>query len=669
MAATESWALDGVALMSGNFGVLELTADPPKARFDWVSAADSEGAGLMRQPLHENRTFMFRMRVMAQASMDAAMDQVGVIRDKLRSASSSPTGVPLVWTPANSTRSITFDVVAGEITELPISMDGQGRSWFMQRPIFTLELTAKPYGRAAEVLTSTTSSTSPVLTMALSGVPGDIPALGRLIVTDLATQSRRHVEWGLENRYYNAATSLIVDSDSMVTSGFGGTGNTRTGAYDPGAAGNSVIRANVGTDPIAICGLGSLAHVGAFRVKARVWTDSLNCQFRLAWQDGDGPFVANAWTYPPVASAFSEIDLGVVTIRPKTLGTQHWTGRIEAVSTNVVLGDTADIDTVFLIPASDGYGVARGTQQSVTGVVTARDSFSGATPGSALNARTPPLGAAWVTAGGSATDFTASVDTNGKAWMQRATTTETTAGSGRWAVVGSAMTDQFVRAAFHVNNWGSTDAPIVGVVLRYTNTSNYVVVRLAKIGSAHWLQIVKTVAGTQTTLFQDRVALATSSVYALRATVYASGVLAVWLETEAGNQLYGPVIRQDTALATGGTLASGKGGVYDQNAQTASITRKFSDMAVGTPVPEGIVLFSGRAMEIRHDTTIRQDSAGTLYGQAPSYNGTRFLVPTGDSRIAVKARRQNVSTSPDEFLADNLQVQVGYTPRVLVVPR
>jgi hypothetical protein len=79
--ATEAWTLDGVTLASGNFTLLELDVTPPKERPDWISAADSEGAALMRQPLHENRVITMKLRVTAQANMNTALDQVGAVRD------------------------------------------------------------------------------------------------------------------------------------------------------------------------------------------------------------------------------------------------------------------------------------------------------------------------------------------------------------------------------------------------------------------------------------------------------------------------------------------------------------------------------------------------------------------------------------------------------------
>jgi hypothetical protein len=78
-------------------------------------------------------------------------------------------------------------------------------------------------------------------------VTGDVPALGRLIVTDTATQSRRHVEWGLEGPLtYNSATSLLVDSDNMVTTGFAGRRRSRRARTTRTRPGNNVDHVDAG---------------------------------------------------------------------------------------------------------------------------------------------------------------------------------------------------------------------------------------------------------------------------------------------------------------------------------------------------------------------------------------------------------------------------------------
>jgi hypothetical protein len=176
-------------------------------------------------------------------------------------------------------------------------------------------------------------------------VTGDIPALGRLIITDTATQSRRHVEWGIEGPLtYNNATSLLVDSDNMVTSGFSGAQAVTTGAYDPNASGNnSITMTPIAGATTAMAGTGDpLSHVGVFRVKARVQSGSLLNLFRLSWKAGDGPTNHNAWATPISTAGWIELDLGTITIPATTLGTQRWTGQID------VQGDSTTPGTVAL---------------------------------------------------------------------------------------------------------------------------------------------------------------------------------------------------------------------------------------------------------------------------------------------------------------------------------
>lgn len=663
MATVEAWTLDGVALMGGNFDILELNVDPPKARQDWISAADSEGAALMRQPLHENRTITMKVRVASQASMNAALDQVGVILDKFRKASATPDGVALTWTPANSTRTVTFDVIAGEMTEVPIGLADQAWSWFRQRPIMTLEMTAKPYWRGSEVLTSTGSSSTPFVTIEVASVPGDVPALGRLIVTDTATQNRRHVEWGLENQYYDNTTSLLVDSDNMTISGFSGATATTTGAYDPNATGANSITASVMATPIAIAGTGNLTHVGSYRVKARIQASVADMMTRLSWQQADGPFTSNPYTLPPITGDWCEVDLGTIQIAPAVAGTQRWTGRIDAFS---LTGGTLIVDYLILVPL-EGYGKARATYQSLPNVLTGRDEYTGTTAGGNLNTRVAPLGGTWATSGATA-DFTF-FDSGTAELLNRGAASDT--GQGRLAVLGATnytdtdvATDVTVAAPL-----SATVSPEGGVIARFVDSSNFVRAKIA--GSSTSLTysfVVETVvAGVTTTIATT--AAPTFPSWRTRLVVYANGRFRA--------ELIGPggaVVRTlegiSTVLATGGTLATGKPGFFDRHTNSGvGVARFYDNFVSGTPSTEPMALYSGRIIQFRYDSTIRQDSTGTYYGPPQSYRGARFLVPPGTSRVLVKARRADVEAHPDVNVTDATQIQVGYQPRGLAVPR
>jgi hypothetical protein len=669
MPVIESWVLDGVALTSGSFMLMELTADPPRARMDWITAADSEDAALFRQPLHENRTITMKLRVTPQASMDTALDQVAALVDKLRKASSSPSGIALVWTPTDSARSRTFDVVAGEITGLPISLAGDGYSWVLHRPVVTVELTCKPYWRGTETLTSTASSSTPFVTLEIPSVTGDVPALGRLIITDTATQSRRHVEWGLEGPLtYNNATSLLIDSDNMVTSGFAGIGGTLTGAYDPNAAGNTTILANVSASAItAVCGTGDLSHVGVFRVKARVQVTSQTAQIRLSWRAADGPFNANPWVQANVANRWEEVDLGTITIPATVVGTQRWTGQVEALGAALSPGQIY-VDYLTLVPVSDGYGKARASYSYVPGAIVAQDSFQGTTAGNALNGRVAVTGGTWATSG-DATDFVfddifyALFD--GVESIVRST--NAAEATGRFAILGATnYTDVQVDARI---KWSvSATAATLALVARWTDASNHLrfVASPGTAGGA--TRIEQVVAGVVTTLATSTwLSAGAGAMYRARLLAFASGRAIAQILSTSG-ALLAQLDASSSVLATGGTLQTGKPGLHNKS-NSDPVNRRFTEFSVSTPAVEPIAIYSGKKMQVRYDDTLRQDSTATYTGRPQSYRGSRFLVPVGTSRVLVKARRNDIEGAADDNVLDATQIQVGWTPRGLAVPR
>lgn len=678
MATTETWVLDGVTLTSGNFDILDLKVDPPKARPDWLTAADSESAVLMRQPLHENREITMTLRVAQQASMNAALDQVGVILDKLYRASATPDGVALVWTPANSTRSVTFDVLAGEIPELPIGLADHAWSWFKQRPIFTIVMTCEPYWRGTETLTSTASSSTPITTLEVANVTGDVPALGRLIVTDTATQSRKHFEWGMESpTTYNSGTSLIIDSDSLVTSGFAGTGNTRTGAYDPNATGNNVIRsAYYGQIVVAICGTGAQSHIGSFRVKARVFSNSTNIWFRFGWQVGDGSTARNQWIATIIDGQWNELDLGTIVVPPVLTGTQKWSGFIEVMAAGGGTGvstDNVDVDYFLLVPVDAGYGKARAPFSPQSGVTQTFDDFSSTTAGGALSGRTPIVGAAWVTAG-SPTDF-AFVDGPNlyEESVTRSAVSDT--GYGRFATAGGSVTNTDISVNVARNVVGSNANFELGLVARYVDISNYLSAYVwwnatTSPAAPYWqFEIHINIAGTATVLRTYRLASFGGTQWSrLRLLVFASGRFHAELFDSTG-AFVTALDGYDVRLATGGTLATGKVGIRDRSAGATSVLRYYDNFQAVTPVAEPAVIYSGRSAQVRYDDTIRQDSTGVYNGRPESYRGTRFLLPPGTSRVLAKARRNDIETIADDAVTDATQIQVGWTPRGLAVPR
>jgi hypothetical protein len=666
MANEEAFTLDGLALNSGALAVAQANLNPPPPRYQWASSVDTEGAVLVSDPLYENREVVLTIQVQPQTTTDLALAQVAAVRDKLAKASATNGGIDLVWVPAEATVTCTFDVLAGEFTDLPIDWEN---GWLAKAPSMTLRLICAPYWHKSEVLTSAAGSgTAPFATLEIPTVPGDIDATARLIVTDTASQARRHVEWGWEDSAtYNSATSLIIDSDDMVTSGFAGAQATTTGAYDPNAAGtNSVTVTPIPGGTTAMCGVGNLSHIGTFRLKARVQSGSLSNLVRFAWKMSDGPMTRNSWASPLSTAGWQEVDLGLIQIRRVTSGTQQWTGQIEVLG--AASPGTVIVDYVIMVPVDAGYGVARGVYSYASGVVVGYDQFTSTTAGGVLNTRVAPSGGTWATSG-DATDFVFAdefaADTTAESIKRATTAAETT---GRNAILGSTnYTDTEVSS--RIRDYTLTSDAESALIARWTDASNHLRFIVPTAAGSGSVRIEQIVAGSVTVLATSAWARAAQTTYLLRLIVYASGRVIGMVLNEAGLTL-ATMEASSTALATGGTLATGKPGLNDRSRNaTAQGTRYFDDFTVSTPAAEPVVVNSGRSLEFRADEVVRQDSSSVYYGHPKSYEGTYVRVPVGTSRVLVKARRNDIEVALDDQILDTTTIQVEYSPRGLVVPR
>jgi hypothetical protein len=166
------------------------------------------------------------------------------------------------------------------------------------------------------------------------------------------------------------------------------------------------------------------------------------------------------------------------------------------------------------------------------------------------------------------------------------------------------------------------------LLARWTDSSNYLRFSFPGQGAAGTVKLDQVVAAAVTTLASATFTRAQGSVvYRMRLIAYATGRTIAQLLSDAGVVLL-QLDATSSALATGGTLASGKPGLRDQN-KTAAVNaqRLYTQVAVTTPPAEQIALYSGKSMQVRYDDTLRQDSTATYYGRPPSYRGSRFLLP------------------------------------------
>lgn len=675
-AAMESLVLDGLALNDESIFVLEAFAfNPAPKRQRWIQGEDADGSALAEPSRSENATATMTLRVVPQGTMDSALAQIGKIADKLYEAEQQPDGIPLVWTPATGTKTATAYVLSGEITDLPFTPES---GYWVLAPLLTVRFDCKPFMYGAEVTSAATvTNANPYQILTVAGVTGDVPAEARLVVTDAASQIRRFLRWGRRWRYYDAAASLYVDSDNMVTTGFMGVQATRAGAHDPGASGNTVVRTVLtpASTPLACCGLGNLGHVGNYLAVLRCYTSVAvatrpeDVKVRLAWKEGDGPLRGNGWVSPAVVNNFTEIELGVVSIPPKTLGTQRWTGQIEAYSPTSA--DLFEVDYVLLYP-TDGYGKARVvTRPATPTTVSGRDEFD-QTAG-ALAGKTAAVGGVWAGVG---TVGGADLTVDATAHNVQRTTAVADATIGRGATVPQTMTNTVVQ--IDVTS-GATASNSVqpSVMARYVDESNFAQLVVVYVGATLFsVTLLVYVSGALTILDQQfpNTPITTTSAHTLRMQVDDAGSASAWFgDTGSLAGLPPTLTGSHPSLAAGGALASGKPGFRDAMGSVGSVTRAY-DNFVAASFASDAVIYSGRAAEINSEKAERADSTGTYYGPVQPYRGARFfLEPAGDenriNEVVVAAKRNDVESQADDQIADSTTATIHYTPRWSTVPR
>lgn len=236
-------------------------------------------------------------------------------------------------------------------------------------------LPARPLSRGAEVdLGDNVETTLPLLVFTDTGVTGDAPGLGRLVIDNDSASDQCLMLWGIQSRYYSSASTaaLFYEAESCAMS----SASAVAGPAGASGAGSNVARhTSLAGGPsswtsLIFIGASSTAqtHIGTYRVFARVQASSGNAgvvSLRVQYQ----PIVGMTATYAPdttgvalidsggaLEGAWVLVDLGQITLPSVKVGTQGWIGLIQAQST--VAGDDIDVDYVFLIPVDEGTGQA-----------------------------------------------------------------------------------------------------------------------------------------------------------------------------------------------------------------------------------------------------------------------------------------------------------------------
>ncbi len=684
----EQLVLDGMALNDDlTWEMQALEMPPPAKRLAWITGADADGALLGAEERYENRIVRATLRVVRAASMDAALGALGALVKKLQDAPKRyPPGMPLVWTPASSTKSLTAYVLAGEIENLPIELEGDLAGWLLQTPVLVVRFDCRPflYDTAEKSVAEVTGTK--LVTVDVPGVGGDVPAEGRLVVTDNATQGRKLVAVGLEQRHYNPAAppDLYLDEAEMTVL------TPATTVADAGASsGNAIQLTSLGATWQGIAGASGLPHRGSYLVTARAKTTAdPTVRLRLLWRVGSGAWNVNASVIvcPLPTNGFFATALGIVDVPD---GAANLELRVEAWADEATGATGVLLDTLDLMPL-EVYGEARGGVADLGTGLIAYDTFNRG-PGN-LTGSSPDIGSAWtVVTGSDADDFTfqsvfAAGDPPGG--VQRTAVSDANASTGRLVspgVANVAYTSLQARVTLDFDSYGvildGTENRF-GVFARLTDLSNLLraTLRIETIpNTGKWrlkLAVVKRLAGTDTSLGVVKLAEAPSPFdYRVRLDVDTAGNYKAWAWEVGAAMPADPTISgQDNALATGGTLASGRYGLFDAFANGASgFTRTYRGFRASADVAQDVwVIPSGGRVELSALGEAAYDSAGNPAGSF-RYRGQRLLIPpAGDagrtSRIAVKARRGDGSAE-EKGISDSTKVHVYWTERYLVAPR
>lgn len=152
----------------------------------------------------------------------------------------------------------------------------------------------------------------------------------------------------------------------------------------------------------------------------------------------------------------------------------------------------------------------------------------------------------------------------------------------------------------------------------------------------------------------------------IRTVVFASGTWIAMLLDKDGVERY-RLAGHHSALATGGSVATGRVGIIDDTFAMHANTRYFDNMYVGVPPLEPLAINQGRAVEFRHDVALRHSSDGLTRGVANPRGGRAFVPPAGPegrtTRLWAKARRNNVDLAADSNIADSTKLDVQLRPR------
>ena len=566
---------------------------------------------------------------------------------------------------------------------------------------FSFELICKPGARLAPItLAAREEKTLPLMVFTETDIPGNLSALGDLLIEDIQGVDRNFVAVAVASRFLDTSANAewFYQAEARLR---------LAGATIEGAA----VKTSLFEEFTPLLSTRSEAgvyttHVGAHKVFARIRRPTGNTgdfYAKLEYSQGD----LLRWRSLPSVSILGGayegewiwLDLGVVRLNQATVGTQRWEGRISMKST--VLGDTAEVDSLVILPVEENYSEisALTIPSSPVGPQVARDTFSAAS--GALTGDAATVGGNWALAGGDADDFTAVEESGGKyATRQPAAVDGSGANNGPPSAFHT-VEGRYLRLGAGTQAGVSVSCDIAvpmspeflsssGVIARYVDMNNMAMARLLldySSGGNFWLhlQMHRKKAGAW---LQKASKTITEGLYwgnPVNITLYIAPDGSGYAQLLAGSSQVGYISwGPDADLGEAGALKTGGYGIYHAvNKHPKSILSSpiypwhrpvFDNFIVrqAPTTPIDAALYANKDLRVRWDKALREAwDVSTVFSTA-AHRGDRLFIPNSGReqrpvRIGVFTSRGVPNLQPDPQ-ADDTKATLTVTPRVTEVP-
>lgn len=537
--------------------------------------------------------------------------------------------------------------------------------------VLTLEAIPDFY-EAEETLNDHTETTLPEITFTETTANGGDFPLGdrvRIVVDEDQAQNQRGMIWAWRGRNYSSASTAASAYEAEALQAL----DTATKVAKVGASGGTVItHGTLSTNwtPVVGTNIGGttyLTHQGTNRVYARVYSASGTLvASRFVWDVGDLVLPSeNDAVRLYDGGTFHILDLGEVRLdQPANSTGYRWQGQIQAKGD--AGGEAFSVDRLWIINQDESAGMLQAPTTLVQGLATysARSEFT--TESGVITGDSLAVGGTWVGAGDAA-DFSV---TAGAATRTAVADVGPGIEGGRLitASTPTTLTNTAARVDFKANASASNSS---GLILRYTNINNFLAVVASPLsaGGQVTLSIYKRVASSTSTVASITVSpvFQVDTYYTLMATVDASGQVVVYygLQNSATRQL----AATDSALATGGGLASGSVGIVDFK-QAGAVTRTY-DNFLAWAASFDAVAFASQSCELNTQGIVREDAGGTAYGPVSVQLGDMPRMPNRSSAGTVefvgKLSRGDFVSLPDSGI-DDISARVYRRASHLLIP-